>query len=318
MTKKFAGIGALLCGALVGAIVSLAPAASWAETQIVVGYGPGGPTDIVARALSELSKPYVDQPWTVINRPGGNAAIALTEVMNAKPDGQTLMVNGTSWMLDKFVPNGTRPSPDNFQFIAVLFESPYAQYVRADAPWKTLKDLVDYSKANPGKVRYGTVGSEGMSIARYDMLKDATGIEWTKVPFTGEAEVLAAILGGHIDTATGGLAPLVGQTQANQIRILGVPEDERLSVVPDVPTFKEEGYPIALHNLMVILGPKGIPADKVEQIRSVLSKVAATPDYAQFADKIGSVPAFAVGAKADALVADQIDFYKKAAPLLGK
>ena len=142
------------------------------------------------------------------------------------------------------------------------------------------------------------------------------GINWTKVPFTGDAETMTAVLGGHVHTGAAAAPSVAPQVKAGKVRILAVPADERVPSMPDVPTFRELGYPVVLPSLSVVMGPRGIPADVLRELRGVLEKATATPEYRKFADDSGATLYARFGDQARAAVEEEEAKYRVTAPML--
>ena len=131
----------------------LGPIASHAEIQFIVPYGAGGASDRIARSIAELAQPILNEDITVVNRPGAGGNIGLTEVLQSKPDGKTLGVLGTGFLFDPFKKDSDVPwkGPDDFDWVGIVMQTPYALYVKGDAPWKTVKELVDTQKTTRAK-----------------------------------------------------------------------------------------------------------------------------------------------------------------------
>ena len=160
------------------------------------------------------------------------------------------------------------------------------------------------------------VGNDGPGMLRYLMLRKATGIEWTTVPFTGDFDVLAAVLGGHVETGVGGAPALAGMMKSGDIRALALTEGDRVDTLPGVPTFKEEGYPVVLRTLTAVVGPKGIPADELKRLSDAIEKATSSDAYKAFADKSGAMALTAFGDTMKSYIDDQVEAYRVTAPLL--
>ena len=149
--------------------------------------------------------------------------------------------------------------------------------VKADCPWKTMKDALDYAKANPGKITIGTPGIGSVSQFCLELLKEKAGVDMTHVPQAGDAASVTAVLGGHLSAAIAAPGSLVAQLRAGKLRVLGAFSENRSPMYPDLPTFKEMGYDITLGGFHPIIAPKGTP-DAIVQILDVAFKKAWESD----------------------------------------
>jgi tripartite-type tricarboxylate transporter receptor subunit TctC len=245
---------AIVWGAVILAVFAWA-VPSFAEypekpVQLFVGYPAGGPADLSARALVEAVKPFFPKPIAVVNKPGGSGVLMTSELIRSASNGYTLG-QVTDSMLN-VAPNLQAglpyKGPEDVQFIISCVTAQDSISVRADSPWKTLKELIDYAKANPGKVRIGHSGigsSPHFAALSFTLNLTAAGIQFTEVPFTGAAPAIVAILGGHIEAVSLNTTPVLPHAKAGKLRYLALCAEERNTGVPelkDVPTFKELGY----------------------------------------------------------------------------
>jgi tripartite-type tricarboxylate transporter receptor subunit TctC len=217
--------------------------------KVMVPYGPGGATDITARIVADGFQRITGQPMLVINKPGAYGLLAIEEVIHATPDGYTVMVGNVSTNAITPVLFNNKLSADYLKSVAAvsnLIDVPEFLVVTAanDFPAKTLPELIDYTKKNPGKVRYGSVGVG--SYPHYDMAyfaKRAGELDMQHLPNkAGAAGMVQDILRGDIQAAFMNVASAAGQVQAGKIRPLVIVARERLSDYPNVPTMKEAGY----------------------------------------------------------------------------
>ena len=260
----------------------------WAATDfptkpihVIVNYGPGGGTDLPARALSSCIYKYLGQPMIVVNKPGGGAQIGSNYVAKARPDGYTLLLT-YGGLEQTFAPHLRKLPYDPIKdFIPITPLSIYdcVLDVRADAPWKTLKELIDDAKKNPGKIRFGRSGTFGTNHLQSLLFKRETGIPMKiNLPFEGGTKCITGLLGGHIDVAFLGHPFSMGHYLARKIRMLGVSAEKRNKFTPKVPTYKEAGYDIVLGNVKGLAAPKGTPMAVVNKLHDAIIK--ATKDKA--------------------------------------
>jgi len=245
---------------------------------VIVPYMAGGTTDLATRALAEAAKKHFGQPVIVENRPGGGSAIGVGSIVGKEQDGYLLSVaveglHRTSY-INKLSFDTVKDVTPIMQFCGYIF----GVWVRADSPFKTLKDLIDYAKANPGKISYMASGIGGGGHIATEELAYYAGVKFTLVPSKGDAEATTALLGGHIDVGacTSGLVPLL---RAGKVRLLAIYTEKRAAMLPDVPTVAECGYKVAHNNPITILGPKGMPKDIVKAVHDGFRKAIDEPSF---------------------------------------
>ena len=288
MLRKFSLV---LVGILALALVlpSSAPAASFPDRSItlVVPWAAGGGTDTLARTLVKNAKKYFGVTLTVVNRVGGTGAIGMNSVATARPDGYTVGV--ITFHLSAYRLMGLAElSYKDFDLIALLNRSPAGISVRADSPFKTLKDLVEYAKANPGVVTVGHAGPGQSWHLAAASLAQKLGLKFSYVPFDGAAPTRTALVGGHISVATTGMDEVLQFYKTKQIRILAVNNVTRHPAFPDVPTVAEAGYPIEnpVLDWRGLGVPKGTPPEVLKVLRDGFRKAAEDPDYIKLMDDL--------------------------------
>lgn len=239
---------------------------------LIVGFPAGGTTDLAVRAIAEAAGKVLGQPVVVDNRAGGGGTVGLAGMAaTAKPDGYTLAMMPANVFRVPHMQKTTYDPLKDFTYIANLSGYTFGVTVKADAPYKTFQELVDFAKANPGKVTYGTPGAGTTLHIGMEQIAKRSGARFTHVPFKGTAETNAAVLGGHIVAQADASAwkPLV---EAGQLRLLVVWTADRLKQFPDVPTLKEAGFPFVFNSPFGVAGPKGMDPKLVEQIQEAFRK----------------------------------------------
>ncbi|GGE31246.1 hypothetical protein GCM10007276_05530 [Agaricicola taiwanensis] len=252
----------ILAAALI-ALSFASPALSQAPNGPVSVINPftvGGLTDLTARFIVEKIKPQFPAGIAVINRPGAGGSIGVTEIVQAKPDGTVIGLTPTASLIDQPQMNNLPyKTPDDYA--SIINTITYYQFlaVRGDAPWKDAKALLDQVKAEPGKLRFGSSGIGTASHLNLAQLTTVADLDVVHVPFSGWAEGSAALLGGHVDTLI--INPGEGRqlADAGRIRIIAAFQPERSAFYPEVPTFKELGYDVAVSLSFVITAPKDTP-----------------------------------------------------------
>jgi tripartite-type tricarboxylate transporter receptor subunit TctC len=282
--------------------------------ELSVSFGAGSAADVTARHLSEGIAKRLGVAVPVVNRTGGGGAVSLVHLSQQKPDGYALA--WTSNQISTTYHGGQLPfDHTNFTHIAqVSLETPVIA-VKADAPWKNLKEMIEYAKANPEKVRIGNSGAGSHThFSAVATFADAGGAKIIDVPFNA-AEATVNLLGGRIEGAVQLPAAFVSHVKAGTLRIIAALGAERDPIFPDVPTAKEQGYDVQLELWRGVSAPKGTPADVVAKLEKAISETVASPEFAEAGKTLGFRPAYLPAKDFDALVAKDD---KKVAALMDK
>lgn len=298
--------------ALVLALSATAALAEYPEKpiEVVVGYSAGGGTDVMARTVAQfLERELGDGASVVIkNLPGAGGQIGFTEVAKAAPDGYTLGTFNLPAALALTKDRTADYDVDSFTYLANFVEDPNTITVAASSPFQTLGELLDAAKADPGAITLGLSSLGGNDHFAANMMQDATGAEFTLVPFKGASNARTAIMGGHVAAGT----MTLGQTSnfPDELRVLAVLAEERSPFRPDVPTAKELGYDVQMSSLRGIVAPAGLDEATTEQLVRALSAVNENPDFQAMMAEQGNPIAFMAGddlaetaAKQDAIAA---------------
>ncbi len=255
--------------------------------ELIVPYAPGGSHDLTARALTSVAHQYLGQPMLVVLKPGGGGAVGSQYVIRAKPDGYTLMLGGsgpnTIFALVQKAPIG----PDQFTSIARINYSPAIFSVRAEAPWKTFREALDYMKKNPGKFNFANTGTWGAADFPMRMVARAAGVEYNNIPFDGGGPALLAVLGGHADGSFLYTAQLLPQIGAGKMRALVVTDTRRLRDLPNVPTLREEGVDVVFTQWRSVVAPKGIPQTIAEKLEASLKRMTEDSSFQALIKQLG-------------------------------
>jgi len=241
--------------------------ADWAPTKtvdVIVHTGPGGGSDLLARAVVQMieKEKLVPVRMQVINKPGGNGAVAAAAIHEKKDDPHTIGFITSVWIAGPLTSSEAKITVHDLKPIAQLMLEPAVFAVRADSPFKTLKDFIEAAKAKPGQLKQsgGSVTSRD-NIVRQS-LQHATGAKWAFVSFPGGGERLAALLGGHVDIMVIEPQEAGEQVRAGKLRVLAQLTDARLPGWPDVPTLKEAGYDVqTTPQIRAVVAPPEQPAE---------------------------------------------------------
>ncbi|MCF6097465.1 tripartite tricarboxylate transporter substrate binding protein [Thermovorax subterraneus] len=254
--------------------------------EIIVPYAAGGGTDAVARALADAAKDSFSKPIAVVNKTGGGGAVGMAEGAKAKADGHTVTMVTVELVT---LPNmGLAPFTYNdFKPIIQVNADPSALTVKADAPWKTAEEFLNYAKANPGKVKVGNSGAGAIWHLAAAAIEDKTGAKFNHVPFDGAAPAVTALLGGHIDAVTVSPAEVASHVKSGQLKILAVASEKRLEQFPDVPTFKELGIDVVVGTWRGLAVPKDTPDEIVSILYDGFKKAAEKDSFKEFMKNAG-------------------------------
>ncbi len=277
--------------------------------QMIVPYSAGGGTDIMARAVAQFLEGALGQKVIVVNKPGASGQIGTAEVAESKPDGYTMiMLSSTDFLLAPLMVKDPGFAIKDFTQIASFNDSANCIIVKKDSPFKTLGELIEFAKKNPNKVTVSTSGDAHVFLAA--MIASMTGAELSPVKYSGAGENLNAILGGHVDAA------LIDKRFAKQAeqggaKVLGVASEERYAMLPDVPTFVEQGFPIIDSQRRVLAVPAKTPKDVVEALTKAVLSFGETPEFTDKLTALSEVRLILTGEKLRAIMDRQAaDFAK--------
>jgi tripartite-type tricarboxylate transporter receptor subunit TctC len=259
---------------------------------MIVPFPPGGVADTVARPVAEALGKELKQTIVVENRVGAGGALGIGAAARAPADGYTLLLSLSSISIlpeaDKILGRKAAFALKDFKPIARFTADPTVLVVRADAPWKTVGEFVAYAQANPGRLNFGSSGNYGTMHVPVEMLKARAGIFMTHIPYTGAGPAVLALLGGQVDAVASGPSTVAQQIKAGKLRALAHWGDKPLQALPDVPSLKQAGYPVAFAQWSALFVPAGVPDEVVQKLRAAARKVAADPTVVATINRAGS------------------------------
>jgi len=249
--------------------------------DLIVPYTAGGSADLVARLLAPGMEKELGIPVRVVNRPGAGAQLGASELARAKKDGYTLGITNLPPVVLLYLNPDRKAdfSRKDFQPLANLTADPHYVAVKADSPYKTMKDLIDAAKANPEKIKIATLGIHGPEHLRIIQLQKLTGAKFANVNFDGVAASRTALLGGHIDVVFSTSAGLGGTIKSGDVRLLGVMDNESTKFAPDVKTLKSQGYNVRSILSIPVSLPAGTPKEIVNILSAAAKKAAETDEF---------------------------------------
>ena len=260
---------------------------------MIVPFPPGGVADIVGRPLAAMMEKSLKQPVVIVNRTGAGGALGMREVARAAPDGYTILMGLSSisiFPVSERV-NGKQPAYElkDFAPIALVTADPTVLVVRADSPYKSVKDFVAAAKANPGKINYSSSGVYGTLHVAMEIFANAAGIKLFHVPYGGGGPAITALLGGQVEASAQGPAAAIGQIKGGKMRALAGWGTERLKLLPDLPTFKELGYQdVEFYIWSGVFAPAATPAPIVSRLRESVKAAATSEDFRNAMEKVST------------------------------
>ncbi|MDB5901230.1 MAG: Tat pathway signal protein [Betaproteobacteria bacterium] len=258
--------------------------------QMVVPFPPGGVADITGRPTAQIMSKMLKQPIVIVNKPGAGGAIGMATVAKGRPDGYTLLMALSSVSIIPVAERlqGRTPSYSLKELapIALISADPTVLVVRADGPYKTLKDFVAAAKANPGKINYSSSGVYGTLHVAMEIFADAAGIKLYHIPYQGGGPAVAALLGSQVEALASGPSAAIGQIKGGRMRALAVWGDKRLASMPDVPSMKELGYNAEFYIWSGLFVPAGTPAAITTRLRNTVRQVVSEPEFKDAMAKI--------------------------------
>lgn len=259
--------------------------------NMIVSFAPGGVMDISSRAIAARAEKFLGQSFVISNNGAGGGAVAAAVVSTQKPDGYNLLAC-TSTTLVRIPQYRTVPySFNDFTPIMQHASTESGLAVRADSPYKSVRELVDYARKNPKKVTYSTLGIGSPMHLSMEYIAKQEGISWTHVPYPGSMPAVTALLGGHV-IATSSSTEWKPFVLEGKLRLLATHGEKRMHSFPNVPTLRELGYDFYNDTTFLIVAPKGTPLEIVKKLEDALHKAYNDPEYASVLIKIDHVPAF--------------------------
>jgi tripartite-type tricarboxylate transporter receptor subunit TctC len=273
---------------------------------LIVPFPPGGSVDPLFRALAQAASQDLGQPIVLMHKPGagGVTGTAQLATMN-ESDGYTLAVMHNSVIRAPLVQKVTWDPLHDFTYVIGVAGLVTGITVAADAPWKSLRELIDDARKRPGVVSWGNVGAISANRIYAERLAKAAGVKFNMVPFKGGAESFQALIGGHLDVyGDPGFGP---QVQGGKARLLATFTSQRLKRYPDVPTVKELGYDLAIESTLGLVAPKNLDAKIAARLHAAFQKAASDPAYLQQLESLDMQPNLLTGEAYTAYARAQFD-----------
>lgn len=297
--------------AIAGPVTALADIYPARTVKVIVPWPAGGVADVLARMVSDTLSRELGQIVIVDNRPGAGTNIGSELVAKAEPDGYTLLLAGTSNTVNMTLYKSVRYDIiKDFEPISKLALTPLVLVANSGVKAKTVKELIDYAKANPGKLKLATSGNGSPSHLVGEKLKQVAQIDMVIVPFKGAAPAVIDLIGGFVDITFTNIPTSVGAIKAGQLRPIAIGSTSRSPILPDVPTMTEAGLPdLEATGWWGLMAPKGTPKPVIEKISAAIQKMK-TPEIEQKLVKIGAEPVWSTPDVLAAVVKSDVDAYR--------
>lgn len=288
---------ALACALVLG--LAAVPTGAGAQTypdrpiRIIVPFAAGGGSDVTGRAIAEKLTEKLKQPVVVENRTGAGGSLGANLVAKAAPDGYTLLLGSNSEIAQYPAVKGDLPydSVKDFAPIGMIATVPLALAVTETLPVKSVTELLDHARKNPGKLNYGSAGPGSTTHLAMALFASMTQTEMTHVPYRGSAPVVTDLLAGNIQLAMPTLAAVLPHATGGKLRVLAASPARRAKALPDVPTVQESGVPGYATGLWTaLLAPAGTPPQIVKQLNDAITEALASADFQQTLARQGAEP----------------------------
>lgn len=255
--------------------------------QVVVPFPPGGGTDVNIRAMTgHFERHLPGARFVVVNRPGAGAEIGYTAMAQAAPDGYTIGTVITPSLQTITIERQPRYRLEDFAYLGTIVEDPGGLHVAPGSPFRGVADLVAHARANPGAVAVGTAGIGSDDHLLTIGLERAAGIRLNHIPFAGQAPTVTALIGGHIQVASMNMGESVALIREGRVRPLAAAGRDRFAMTPDVPTFREAGYPLDTGVVRSLVAPAATPRPILDRLAAMLAAAMRDPAWAAEAERL--------------------------------
>ena len=292
--KGLAGIVSTLLVATLFVQPSLGKEYPTRPIELIAPFAAGSTMDLLARMIADVAPKYLKEPMAVVNKAGAAGSLGAAEVIRSAPDGYKLITLPSGFFSTTVKSQKVPFDPNDLIPIANFIRYKDGLVVKGDSPWKTLGDLLDYGKKNPGKLRWGhTARGTTVYISTVCIFRKA-GIEAIDLPYPGGAQIVSAILGGHVDAGIGAYGAYRSHVKAGSAKYLVTYTDQRFDDPPGIPTAVELGFPEAakLPTLVGVYGHKNTPEEVIKTLFAAFRKTYDDPEFKKGLEKLGEEPKF--------------------------
>jgi len=256
---------------------------------MIVGFSAGGGGDLLARSLEKLSIKYLGQSLVVINKPGGSGTIGWNELVSSSPGGYTVGMTTTDLLLQPLYGQTKYPYLTALEPIAQITVSPFVMIVQADQPWQNVYELIEYAKQHPGQLKFGHTGIGSLPHIVGETFANDADINIGQVPFRGGSDVIAALLGKHVQVAFTSPFTVKEQIKSGTVKALAVSSEQRLTdpILAQIPTFKEQGFDIIFNYRQGVAVRKGLSPEVKTKLAEGFKAIILDPEFKSNMDTLG-------------------------------
>lgn len=292
--------------------------AVWAQSDypnrpitLIVPYGAGGVTDVMARSLAQAMSKHLKQSIVIENKPGAGASMGVVDMKTAKPDGYRLTLTPAGIFRQPYIQKVSYEPLQDVSFIAAFMEYDFILAVPPESPFKSVKDLVEHSKKIPGSVDYGSAGRYSGNHVTMALLEQKTGTQFIHIPYKGDAEAANALLAEHNKSAVFGNTALPYLT-SGKMRALAIAAPQRSQAFADVPTFKEQGYDIVVPSPLGLAGPRELAPTIIRKLEEAVQAALQDKSFQQTAANYYGIRPEYLNAQSYTALAEQMFAKEKA------
>ncbi|MDO5680730.1 MAG: tripartite tricarboxylate transporter substrate binding protein [Pelistega sp.] len=280
-------------GLVAGSVAQAQAETKWPEQQvrILVGFSPGGTTDVLARIVAKELSDSLGQTVMVENKPGAGSNIATEQTARAKPDGYTLMMMAITTTINQTLYKNVKFDVEkDFVPVALVAKVPNILVANKNQPYNSVKELVEYAKANPEGVVYSSSGSGTSMHLSGELFKQQADVQMLHIPYKGSGPAMTGLLGGEVHVMFDNMPSSAPHVKSGNLKPLAVTTAERSPTFPDVPTLKESGYPdYSVTSWFGIVAPTGTPPEVVAKLHDEIEKILEKPAVVEQLDGLGAV-----------------------------
>jgi tripartite-type tricarboxylate transporter receptor subunit TctC len=282
--------------------------------RLVITYPPGGSTDIVGRLVGAKLSEFLGQPVTVENKPGAAGMIGAADVARSSADGYTLLIHiVTTAVISPMLQKVQFDPRNDFQPVGMIAKLPNVMIINKDIPASNLREFIDWAKANPGKVNYGTGGTGSVQHLSGELLNQAAGLRMVHVPYKGAPPAIQDLIGGNLAAVFDNVTGTIGPIRSGLVRAIGVTSGQRIESLPDVPTLSEAGLPEFKNSSWIsVFTRAGVPKDVLTTLESATLKAANDPALKGRLEELGAVPEPMGSGELDRFWKSEFDYWRQA------
>lgn len=285
------------------------------QINLIIQAAPGGESDSTGRLIGQVMEQELGVPVVCSNKTGASGAVAFQYVRSQAADGYTIGICPAEIAMVEAL-GYSDVVPADMDFLGGACETPSSIIVKADAPYDTLEEFIQYCKEHPGEVVSGTAGAGSTLHIGSEVFAREAGVEFSYVPFDGAGPAVTALMGGHVDVVVIGVLNAVAGVESGDLKVLAILGDERSPVLPDVPTAPEQGVEARYSTWVGLYAPKGLPADVKATLEAAVKAGVEGKPYVEFTDGKGLTRVYRNAEDFTKFVNENYEMYSELIPSL--